>query len=136
MSNISERLIGFNKNLLPGMVQLKYKAMAQSPFTFYRGTCHIYYEDLAPANAMPPSPLAWICGDLHIENYGSYKGDNRLVYFDINDFDKSILAPATWELSRMLCSILVAFDTLKIGEEEALRMAQLFLKTYSATLKT
>ena len=136
MSNISERLIEFNKNLLPGMVQLKYKAMAQSAFTFYRGTCHIFYEDLAPANAMPPSPLAWICGDLHIENYGSYKGDNRLVYFDINDFDESILAPVTWELSRMLCSILVAFDTLKIRQEEALRMAQLFLKTYSATLKT
>jgi uncharacterized protein (DUF2252 family) len=136
MSNISARLIAFNKELLPGMVQLKYKAMSQSLFRFFRGTCHMYYQDLLPANAMPPAPLTWICGDLHIENYGSYKGDNRLVYFDINDFDESILAPATWELSRMICSILVAFDTLEIGEEEALRMARLFLKTYSATLKS
>ncbi len=136
MTTIANRLKAFNANLLPNMVQLKYKAMAQSPFTFFRGTCHLYYEDLSIADKMPPSPLVWACGDLHIENFGSYKGDNRLVYFDINDFDESILSPATWELSRMLTSILIAFDTLKIGQKEALRMAQVFLKTYSATLKS
>jgi uncharacterized protein (DUF2252 family) len=110
--------------------------MAENAFRFYRGTCHIFYEDLSRTEKkFPKSPLAWICGDLHIENYGSYKGDNRLVYFDVNDFDEGLLAPANWELSRMLTSIFIAFDSLKIGDEEAMRMAQLFLKSYSATLK-
>ncbi len=117
------------------MVKFKYKAMAVNAFTFYRGTCHLFYEDLSPGNDLPPAPLTWICGDLHIENYGSYKGDNRLVYFDMNDFDEGLLAPATWEISRMLTSIFVAFETLKISENEATRMMQLFLKSYSATLK-
>jgi len=53
----------------------------------------------------------------------------------VNDFDEGLLAPVNWELSRMLTSILIAFDSLKIGDEEAMRMARLFLKSYSATLK-
>ncbi len=134
MNNVTQRIIEFNKDLLPNMVQLKYEAMADNPFRFFRGTCHLFYQDLVQNNAMPPAPLAWISGDLHIENYGSYKGENRLVYFDLNDFDESLLAPATWEIVRMLTSIFVAFDALKIKEEEALRMVQLFLKSYSATL--
>lgn len=134
MYGVSKRIIEFNKELLPEMVQLKYEAMAENTFRFFRGTCHLFYQDLAKVNNLPVAPLTWICGDLHIENYGSYKGDNRLVYFDLNDFDEGVLAPATWELLRMLTSIFVAFKALKIGNEEAARMARLFLKSYSATL--
>ncbi len=116
------------------MVQLKYDFMTENMFRFYRGTCHLFYEDLSKSNDIPPSPLAWICGDLHLENFGSYKGDNRLVYFDLNDFDEAILAPATYELTRIVTSILIAFDSLKIEKKKALNMARLFLKSYSATL--
>jgi uncharacterized protein (DUF2252 family) len=136
MNNVTQRIVEFNAGRLPELVQVKYKTMAQNAFSFFRGTCHLYYQDLLPANAMPPAPLTWCCGDLHIENFGSYKGDNRLVYFDVNDFDEGLLAPATWEVSRMLTSIFVAFDSLKIKSGEAERMAALFLKTYSATLKS
>jgi uncharacterized protein (DUF2252 family) len=134
MSKLAERLIAFNKPLLPDMVQLKYEAMAENAFRFYRGTCHLFYEDLANAAPLPLSPLTWICGDLHIENYGSFKGDNKLVYFDLNDFDEGLLAPALYEITRMTTSIFIAFEALKIEEEKATKMAQLFLKTYAATL--
>ena len=134
MSKLSERLIAFNENLLPDMVQLKYEAMTENAFRFYRATCHLFYEDLSNADALPLSPLTWICGDLHIENYGSYKGDNKLVYFDMNDFDEGLLAPAAYELARMVTSIFIAFEALDIEPEKADKMAQLFLKTYSATL--
>src|SRR6195952_3309815 len=130
MNNVSNRIKLFNEGRLPEMLKLKYEAMATNAFVFFRGTCHLYFEDLAKADAMPPAPLSWICGDLHIENYGSYKGENRLVYFDMNDFDEGVLAPAVWEISRMLTCIFVAFEALKIGEREALRMATLFLKSY------
>jgi uncharacterized protein (DUF2252 family) len=49
--------------------------MTENAFRFFRGTCHLFYQDLAPAQPLPLSPLAWICGDLHIENFGSYRGD-------------------------------------------------------------
>jgi len=134
MNKLNERLTRFNQDLLPEKVQLKYEAMAENAFAFFRGTCHLFYEDLAAAEALPLSPLGWICGDLHIENFGSYKGDNKLVYFDLNDFDEGLLAPVCYELARMLSSIYVAFGNLGIEPEKAKKMADLFLKTYSATL--
>src|SRR6201991_4185437 len=134
MAKILQRLQEFNKDLLPEMVQLKYEAMAENAFRFFRGTCHLFYEDLAAAEPLPLSPLAWICGDLHLENFGSYKGDNRLVYFDLNDFDEGILAPAAWELVRMVTSIFIAFENMEMNEEVATNMAAQFLNNYSATL--
>ena len=108
--------------------------MAENVFRFYRGTCHLFYEDLFNADPLPPSPLAWICGDLHLENFGSYKADNRVVYFDLNDFDEGILAPAAWEIVRVLTSIIIAFDNLGIDKDKAIKLAQQFLRNYSATL--
>src|ERR1700749_4107159 len=134
MPDLAQRLHLFNRDLLPEMVQLKYEAMAENPFRFFRGTCHLFYEDLAAAKPLPLSPLAWICGDLHLENFGSFRGENDLVYFDLNDFDEGILAPAAYEVVRLVTSIFVAFDTLKIESGKALNMAQLFIRSYSATL--
>ncbi len=134
MSLLSNRLIAFNAGRLPEMVALKYEAMADNAFRFFRGTCHLFYEDLHQAEPLPLSPLAWICGDLHIENFGSYKGDNKLVYFDLNDFDEAILAPACYELARMTTSIFLAFDNLEIEPEKAMKMAQLYIREYAATL--
>ena len=134
MATLYKRLTGSNKGLLPEKVQLKYEAMADNAFRFFRGTCHLFYEDLAAAEPLPLSPLAWICGDLHIENFGSYKGDNKLVYFHLNDFDEALLAPASYETVRMVTSIFIAFDNLGFEPLKALKMARLFMKTYSATL--
>jgi uncharacterized protein (DUF2252 family) len=96
MSELSERLVRFNAALLTEIVQLKYEAMTENAFRFFRGTCYLFYEDLAASQPLPLSPLAWICGDLHIENYGSYKGDNKLVYFDL-----TILTKHCWHRQAM-----------------------------------
>src|ERR1700755_941022 len=108
MHNITKRINEFEAGRLPDMLALKHKFMAQNIFRFYRGTCHLFYEDISKEKALAKSPLAWICGDLHLENFGSYKGDNRLVYFDLNDFDEAALAPCTWEPARLLVSLHVA----------------------------
>ena len=136
MSSVYERIVAFNKDRLPDIVKLKYAGMAENVYRFFRGTCHLFYEDFCKAEHIPESPLTWICGDLHMENYGSYKGDNRLVYFDLNDFDESVLAPCLWEVSRMVTSIFIAFDNLGIKTEKAAKTAGAYLKTYSARLAT
>ena len=69
--------------------------MRKSAFAFLRATCHLFYEDLPKSPLLRKVPPVWACGDLHLENFGSYKGDNRLVYFDLNDFDEALLAPCT-----------------------------------------
>ncbi|HET6254696.1 MAG TPA: DUF2252 family protein [Puia sp.] len=134
MPTIAERIKEFNNNRVPVYTAMKYQSMAENPFRFYRGTCHLFYEDLHNNNALPAYPLSWICGDLHIENFGSYKGENRLVYFDLNDFDEGVLAPATWEVARMITSIFTGLDSLSIKKKEATQTAQLFLRVYSETL--
>jgi len=134
MHSISTRIEEYNKGRSPKILNYKYKVMTVNMFSFYRGTCHIFYEDFYKQKAFVPSPLSWICGDLHLENFGSFKGSNRLVYFDLNDFDEGVLAPAAVELVRMVTSIYIAFASLKIEQKKASNMARLFLKTYAATL--
>lgn len=134
MPTIEERIKFFNSNRLPEYTAIKYRKMAMDPFVFFRGTAHLFYEDLSGTHVIPRYPLTWVCGDLHIENFGSYKGDNRLVYFDMNDFDEATLAPATWELARMITSIFIALKTMGVTRKNALQLVWLFFKTYSTTL--
>ncbi len=136
MDKLYQQLKDFNANRLPNMVQLKYDAMTQNAFRFFRGTCHLFYARLSKLSDIPSSPTAWLCGDFHLENFGSYRADNKLVYFDMNDFDEGILAPSLWEVLRLVASIFIAFESLGIAEEQGLKMATLFMSTYATTLCT
>ena len=88
-----ERIIRYNDGREPERLQLKFARMRGSIFAFFRGTSHLFYEDWPSGNALDRTPTVWTTGDLHLENFGSYKADNRLVYFDISDFDDAGLAP-------------------------------------------
>jgi uncharacterized protein (DUF2252 family) len=135
--NIVNTVLSYNAGREAERVALKYQAMRQDAFAFMRGSCHLYYQDWpASDKKLNDAPLAWISGDLHLENFGCYKGDNRLVYFDLNDFDEAILAPATWELGRWLTSIMVAAKSLLIPKEDAIRFCQIGLDSYSYALMT
>lgn len=135
MNIIVESILKYNTGREPERLALKYLAMRQDAFAFMRGTCHLFYQDWpASDKQLNDAPLAWICGDLHLENFGCYKGDNRLVYFDLNDFDEAVLAPSTWELGRWLTSIMVAAKSLSIPKADAIRLCQIGLDSYAATL--
>jgi len=92
-TSVAGRIVRFNDGRDPERLRLKYRAMAKSAFAFFRGTCHLFWEDWAGGGILDRAPVAWACGDLHFENFGAFKGDNRLDYFDLNDFDESALAP-------------------------------------------
>ena len=134
MSTIPERIKAFNHSRLPDYTALKYQLMAENPFRFFRGTCHLFYEDLRQGPELPASPTGWVCGDLHLENFGTYKGDNRLVYFDLNDFDEGLLAPAAFEVVRMVTSIFIGCQSVGIRDVAIEQVADLFLNVYTATL--
>ncbi len=135
MNTIFKRIQLFNQGRDPALLQLKYQAMQSNVFAFFRGTCHLFYEDWPTTTNLNNAPPVWICGDLHLENFGSYKGDNRLVYFDINDFDEAVLAPCTWDIARFLTSVLVAARSLDVNEPEALALCHCFLDSYINTLQ-
>lgn len=134
--DVIRRIQEFNAGRDPERLSLKYERMRSSSFGFLRATCHLFYEQLLATGLFKSAPLTWICGDLHLENFGSYKGNNRLTYFDLNDFDEAALAPASWELVRMLTSLLVGAESLSIKPLEARTLCSVFLDSYASTLST
>jgi uncharacterized protein (DUF2252 family) len=133
MSNVIESIIAQNAGRDPERLAMKYANLRKDAFTFLRGTCHLFYDQLPRERIFREAPLAWICGDLHLENFGSYKGDNRLVYFDLNDFDEAALAPCTWDLVRFMTSLFVATREQAKDPQLGQALAQTFLDAYSAT---
>lgn len=130
MSYVFNRIKRFNRDRNPAFVQIKLKLLSENAFRFLRGTCHLFYEDLYKNIPWRDKTKCWICGDLHLENFGSYKGDNRVVYFDMNDFDEAILAPATWEIARMASSIYIGAQLLKLDKFIAATLCNTYLDAY------
>ena len=130
-----KRIRKFNADRDPEMVKLKYEALKESPFRFFRGTCHLFYEDLPAKSFIFRSPETWICGDLHLENFGTFKGNNRLAYFDMNDFDESFLGPCLLDVVRLCTSVFLASGLVKIEEADCRKLVKSLLHSYAANLE-
>ncbi|MBI3569227.1 MAG: DUF2252 family protein [Gemmatimonadetes bacterium] len=110
--------------------------MAASPFSFYRGSCQLFFDAWPARSPLDRTPAVWGCGDLHFENFGSFKGDNRLVYFDLNDFDECALVPAAWEVTRFAASVIVGAKAIDVSAAEAVRLARAYVDEYATALST
>jgi uncharacterized protein (DUF2252 family) len=130
----------FNRQRDPNILTLKYHKMRENAFVFFRGTCHLFYQDLPKDWGTSLAPFVWICGDLHLENFGTYKGSDSLgerqrqIYFGINDFDEGALAPCIWDVTRLVTSIFLATDSLDCDRTELNKLAQIYLTSYANTL--
>lgn len=134
LPGITDAIFSYNVGRDPDRLAMKYVKMSENPFIFLRGACHLFYDVLPDSPLFRDAPLAWCCGDLHFENFGSYKGDNRLVYFDINDYDEAALAPVTWDMVRLLTSIQCGADALHATHAETLTVSQSCLDAYRNAL--
>ncbi len=134
MQAVTKAILDFNRGRDPERLKLKLAALREDPFAYFRGTSSLFYNTLPTDRALKSSPKILACGDLHLENFGSYKGDNRLVYFDLVDFDESCVAPVAYELVRFLTSILVAAKPLKISDATTSKMIDQFIETYAANV--
>jgi uncharacterized protein (DUF2252 family) len=134
-ASVAERIQHYNRDREPERLAFKYAVLRRSAFTFLRGTSHLFHEDWPAGSTLDQTPLTWITGDLHIENFGTYKGDNRLGYFDLNDFDEAMLAPCGRDLARFHTSVLVAARSLGVTERDAATLVRHFVTAYRAALK-
>lgn len=131
---VHQRILKYNTGRDADLLARKYARIAEDPFLFLRGTCHLFSQDSRRQRELDKAPPAWICGDLHLENFGSYKGENRLSYFDLNDFDEAALAPCTWEPARLLVSLHVAARSLKLPKREVRTLARDYVAAYVGAL--
>jgi len=133
--NVTAQIVSFNRGRDSERLALKYKALRSSAFSFLRGTCHLFWSEVPRVFWRSAVPLAWTCGDLHLENFGCYKGDDRQVYFDMNDFDESAIAPCICDTTRMLTSILVAAQDMHVNRAGAEVLCRGFIAAYAAALR-
>jgi len=134
-ASLVTRILEFNCDREPERLALKYAAMRRDPFSFFRGTAHLFHDDWPKRSPLDRTALTWACGDLHLENFGSYEGGNRLAYFDINDFDEAALAPCARDLARFLTSVLLAAAAIRVRASDARELCRETLRAYGSALR-
>ena len=135
MNQLIKQIQQFNAGREPERLAMKYRNMRSSAFVYLRATCHLFPGQLSELRALAKAPAIWSCGDLHLENFGSYKGDNRLTYFDINDFDESALIPASWDIVRLLTSVRLACADLQFQSERVRELIDVLIAAYFQQLR-
>lgn len=106
-------LNAFNAGLTATARAEKYAAMKASPFAFYRGSNHLYWKDLGASPELlayggTSETRAWIGGDMHVNNTGSFDDDQGAVVFGINDFDEAVVGDYQLDVWRMAASLVLA----------------------------
>jgi len=108
--------------LIPADIHLKHDRMRADLFSFMRATFYLWVVDWKHVCAhLNEAPHIMAVGDLHIENFGTWRdGEGRLVW-GVNDFDEAARMPYTIDLVRLATSALVAIRAghLSISAEAA-----------------
>jgi hypothetical protein len=90
----------------------KHHEMASGVFPFLRATFYrfaaTFHEECAEA-ATAPAILA--VGDLHVENFGTWRDAEGRLVWGVNDFDEASEMPYTLDLVRLAASGILAAET-------------------------
>jgi uncharacterized protein (DUF2252 family) len=63
----------------------------------------------ADLNDTPVAGLeAQLCGDAHLSNFGAFASPERILLFDLNDFDETLPGPFEYDVKRMAASFTIA----------------------------
>jgi hypothetical protein len=117
-----EQWAGRHVNLIRSDVARKHQLMASAPFPFFRATFYRWaqwWPKLCPELAQAPQVLA--VGDLHIENYGTWRDLEGRLIWGVNDFDEAWPAAYTVDLVRLLTSAYLATEAnhLSVSRKQA-----------------
>src|SRR5579872_3419329 len=100
-----EAWLGKQLKLIAQDLRIKHQAMRSAPFPFLRATYYrwaqIWAEVCAEA-AGAPEVLG--VGDLHVENFGTWRDIEGRLIWGINDFDEVCRLPYTCDLVRLATS--------------------------------
>ena len=131
-----ESWLSARTTLLPPDIRAKHQAMVQGAFPFLRATFYRWVQlwpKLCPDLAQAPRVLA--IGDLHLENFGTWRDIEGRLIWGVNDFDEAGPMPYTIDLVRLATSAIVAVrgDHLSCEDDHA---CDAVLNGYRETLET
>lgn len=111
-----EEWLGGHLRIVPEDLERKHQLMREDLFAFFRATFYRWAQ-LFPA--VCPGPAAALpvlaVGDLHIENFGTWRDSEGRLAWGINDFDEASYMPWTIDLIRLTTSACIAIDAEKLG---------------------
>jgi hypothetical protein len=117
-----EAWLGKRITLLPADLEHKHAAMSEDVFPFLRATFYRWMQlwpEICADENRAPKVLA--VGDLHVENFGTWRDVEGRLVWGINDFDEAYDLPYTIDLVRLAVSAHIAIREarLKITAREA-----------------
>jgi hypothetical protein len=95
--------------IIPEDLEFKHREMRAQPFPFLRATYYRWaqtFPEICAGLARAPKALA--VGDLHVENFGTWRDVEGRLIWGINDFDEAWTLPYTHDLVRLATSALLA----------------------------
>jgi uncharacterized protein (DUF2252 family) len=104
-----EEWLGRHTTLVKPDLQLKHQRMAEAVFPFFRATFYRWMQiwpEVCPDLALAPQPL--VVGDLHVENFGTWRDIEGRLVWGVNDFDEAAVLPYTIDLVRLATSAILA----------------------------
>ncbi|BCM92629.1 hypothetical protein IAD21_04511 [Abditibacteriota bacterium] len=92
-------------------LRVKHDEMAKAPFAFFRATFYRWAQ-CWPKRSHPwcEAPEVLAIGDLHAENFGTWRDSEGRLVWGINDFDEVALLPYTNDLVRLAVSAQLAIN--------------------------
>jgi uncharacterized protein (DUF2252 family) len=137
---VENQIYSFNAPLasqLPQEVGTKLAKMSVSPFSFYRGTAHLFYQDMKNLGGQAgPSSYTWLEGDMHLQNLGAFQDGKGNFVFDTTDFDEGYWGPYHWDVRRMAVSILLAAKENGFNKTDREALVTTFLDSYLDSLES
>ena len=90
-------------------LRLKHVKMAESPFVFLRGTFYRWMQHWpALPEALRGGPSVIAVGDVHVENFGTWRDAEGRLVWGANDVDEACELPYTQDLVRLATSACLA----------------------------
>src|SRR5215471_11575356 len=106
-----EDWLGQYLNLLPADVKLKHEAMRAAKFPFLRATYYRWAQLFPEVCGKLDSAVRVIgVGDLHVENFGTWRDVEGRLVWGINDFDEACQLGYTNDLVRLAVSAMLAIE--------------------------
>jgi hypothetical protein len=97
-------------------ITLKHALMAQAPFPFFRATFYRWLQHWPEVgNNVAKAPLVLAVGDLHIENFGTWRDEEGRLIWGVNDLDEAWPAAYTLDLVRLTASAYLAIWSEHMG---------------------
>src|SRR5579862_45825 len=130
-----EAWLGEQMPLIAADLTLKHRLMREAPFPFLRATFYRWAQTF-PTVCEPcmNAPLVLGVGDLHVENFGTWRDIEGRLIWGINDFDEVCRLPYTVDLVRLATSAHLAIDANHLQLTKA-RASEAILDGYLKCLR-